>query len=72
MRATAADLQESFRVVRDDSGELRLDADPKLLRVAAAGGALLRVVDRNNTLLGPPGATFDLGPPAEGGRDVGD
>ena len=73
LRATAADLQESFRVVRNSSGELQLDADPDLLRVAAAGGALLRVVDRNNTVLGPPGASLDLGPPGEEGvRDVGD
>jgi signal transduction histidine kinase len=71
LRGTAAELQESFRVARDDTGELRLDADRKLLQVAAAGGAALRVVDRNNTVLGPPGGTLDLGPPVEGVRTVG-
>ena len=71
LRATAADLQESFRVTRSETGELQLDADRKLLRVAAAGGALVRVIDRNNTVLGPLGATLDLGQPVEGVRDVG-
>ena len=72
LRATAADLQESFRVHRDASGELKLDADRELLQVAAAGGAVLRVVDRNNTVLGHRGPSLDLGPPGDGVRDVGD
>ena len=71
LRATAADLQESFRVRRDETGRLRLEPNPALLGVAGAGGALVRVVDRQNRLLGPPGFPLDFGPLFEGVRDVG-
>ena len=72
LRATAADFQQSFRVRRDASGKLELAVDPDLLRIAGAGGASVRVVDRENRVLGPTAPSVDLGPPYEGQRDVGD
>ena len=74
LRATAADLQESFRVERDDNGELRPGVPPPLLKIAAAGGASVRVVDaETNETIGLEGPAVDLGPPYEGGvRAVGD
>ena len=71
LRATAADLQESLRVKRDAEGNLRPAVNPSLLRIAAAGGASVRVVDRDNRTLGEVGPAVSLGPPFEGVRDVG-
>ncbi len=72
LRATAADLQENLRLGRDTEGNPRIGANKPLLRIAAAGGATVRVVDDENNTLGREGPAVDLGPPFEGGvRDVG-
>jgi two-component system, OmpR family, sensor kinase len=74
LRATAADLQE-----RIGAPEIGPDGRPRLpvrssdadsIRAAAAGGAVIRVVDRNGQVIAPAGAP-DLGPPVEGLREVG-
>jgi two-component system OmpR family sensor kinase len=72
LRATAADLQESLRVkVDDQTNRYRLGVPKSLFRLAAAGGASVRVVSRDNDVLGAYGPVADLGPPFEGVRDVG-
>ncbi|HEV2723118.1 MAG TPA: HAMP domain-containing sensor histidine kinase [Thermoleophilaceae bacterium] len=73
LRATAADLQESIRVERDeDDGSLRPGVPPALLNFAASGGASVRVVDaQDNRTIGAKGPAVDLGTPFEGVRDVG-
>jgi two-component system, OmpR family, sensor kinase len=77
LRATAADLQSQFQVrgfeVRVDpsTGELEPNIDPELFRLAATGGAVVRVFDRvNGRIYQLPGAP-DLGALYEGVRDVG-
>jgi signal transduction histidine kinase len=73
LRATAADLQEQLRVQRDLSGEASLAVRPETLRAAAAGGAVIRVVDRVGSVLNQTRHAPDLGAPVEGSvRDVGD
>jgi len=72
LRATAADLQGSFRIERDDKGNPQLQVNPALLRIAAAGGASVRVVDRENRVIRAAGPPIDLGTPNEGVRDMGD
>jgi two-component system OmpR family sensor kinase len=67
LRATAADLQSQFQVNGFGS-----QIDTELFRLAAAGGAVLRVHDRvNNRVYALPGSPL-LGPLYEGIRDVGD
>jgi signal transduction histidine kinase len=71
VRATAADLQERFRVERGEDGESELVVDGETFRAAAAGGAAIRVVDRTGRVLrATPGAPF-LGVPFEGLRNLG-
>jgi len=71
LRATAADLQGSFRIERDEGGEPQLKVNPALLRIAAAGGASVRVVDRESRVIQAAGPQIDLGTPYEGVRDMG-
>jgi len=72
LRATAADLQERFRIRRDLRGQPQLAADDELLRTAASGGAAIRVVDRSGRVIRTASGGPQLGPPFEGVRDVGD
>jgi two-component system OmpR family sensor kinase len=71
LRAEAADLQNQIDLRPHPSGAVELRLDPDVLQAAAAGGAVIRVVDRRGDLLGPRGAQT-LGPPVEGVRDAGD
>ena len=71
LRGTAADLQERFRLGRDRAGNPTL-IDDGLVEIAAAGGAAVRVVNRENRVIRAAGPPVDLGPPFEGVRDVGD
>ncbi len=71
LRATAADLQEQLRVQRDLSGEATLAVEPETLRAAAAGGAVIRVVNRVGAVINQTPGAPDLGAPVEGSvRDV--
>ncbi len=72
VRATAADLQERFRVQRDLSGAPVLRVPETTFRAAAAGGATIRVVDRNGRVVQASPGARNLGPPVEGTNDVGD
>jgi len=72
LRATAADLQEQFRVRRDVDGRVRLDVDRDIVRAAAAGGAAIRVLYPDNQVIDETARGPDLGPPLEGVRDVGE
>ncbi len=72
VRATAADLQERFRVQRQLSGDPVLRVPETTLRAAAAGGASIRVVDRNGKVVAQSPNAANLGPPVEGTSDVGD
>ena len=73
VRATAADLQERLRVQRNLSGKPEFGvSQANTIRAAAAGGASIRVVDRNGRVLSEAGREVSLGPPVEGTRDVGD
>jgi two-component system OmpR family sensor kinase len=67
LRATAADLQEQIRV--SDDGEPVLP--PSQYAIATAGGAVIRVFNSDQRLVGGP-ATPDLGPPIEAAVDIGD
>ena len=70
LRATAADLENQITFRQNDQGQIIFHIQPETVRAAAAGGAVIRLVDRNGRLLGPAGAP-DLGPPVEGVRDAG-
>jgi two-component system OmpR family sensor kinase len=70
-RATAADLQERFRVTRDSDGHPQLAVDPEVVRAAASAGAAIRVVDRAGRVIQETRRAPDLGAPFEGTRDVG-
>jgi len=71
LRATAADLESEISFRQDHQGRVFFrPPDPETVRAAAAGGAVIRVVDRSGRLIGPLGAP-DLGPPTEGVRDGG-
>ncbi len=72
VRATAADLQERFRVQRQLSGAPTLRVPDTTLRAAAAGGATIRVVDRSGKVVAESPGAANLGPPVEGTSDVGD
>ena len=72
VRATAADLQERFRVQRQLSGDPVLRVPETTLRAAAAGGATIRVVDRSGKVVAESPGAANLGPPVEGTSDVGD
>ena len=72
LRATAADLQERFRIRRDLRGQPQLATDDELLRTAASGGAAIRVVDHSGRVIRTASGGPELGPPFEGVRDVGD
>jgi signal transduction histidine kinase len=71
LRAEAADLQNQVDLRPRPDGGIRFSLDRDVLAAAAAGGAVIRVVDRNGRLIGPLGAA-PLGPPVEGLRDAGD
>jgi two-component system OmpR family sensor kinase len=70
LRATAADLQDEIDFSPGPGGAIELDIDERVVRAAAAGGAVFRLVDRSGRLIGPAGAP-DLGPPVDEVRDVG-
>jgi two-component system OmpR family sensor kinase len=70
LRATAADLQERIRVRADNGGRLSLVPPTDIVRAAAAGGAVIRVLDRNGQQLAATSGAPDLGPPVDGVRDV--
>ncbi len=67
LRATAADLQSRFQL--NGFGSTSVDSD--LFRLAAAGGAVLKVHDRVNNRVFEIEGSPDLGPLYEGTRDVG-
>jgi two-component system OmpR family sensor kinase len=69
LRATAADLEDQISFRQGSQGQIIFRIDRDTVRAAAAGGAVIRVVDRNGRLIGPAGAP-DLGPPIEGVRDI--
>jgi two-component system OmpR family sensor kinase len=71
LRATAADLQSQVTIRRDGDGRIYFRLDARAVAAAAAGGAVVRVVDRTGALITPRGAAY-LGPPGEGLRDVGE
>ncbi len=71
LRGTAADLRSSFRIADRGHGP-ELLADRSVIRAAAAGGAAIRVVDRNGVVLSKTSRAPDMGVPFEGVRDVGD
>jgi signal transduction histidine kinase len=71
LRATAADLQEEFRVASRPDGTAVLRVPEELVDVASAGGAVIRVFGADGTLRDGP-ASPDLGPPIERTVDVGD
>jgi two-component system, OmpR family, sensor kinase len=70
LRATAADLQERIRVRsgQDENPQLAVPTD--IVRAAAAGGAVIRVLDHNGRAIAQTSGAPDLGPPVEGVRDV--
>ena len=70
LRATAADVKDSLRI-RIIESEARLEVDPGVLKAAAAGGAVIRVVNPSNRVIRQTGPPTDLGPPFEGVRDFG-
>src|SRR4051794_12806133 len=70
LRATAADLQERIRVHVTHEGQLQLVPPADLVRGAAAGGAVIRVLDRNGQVLAATQGAPDLGPPVDGVRNV--
>ena len=67
LRATAADLQEQIRV--NDDGDPVLP--PAQYAGATAGGAVIRVFDSDQRLVGGP-TSPDLGPPIEAAVEVSD
>jgi signal transduction histidine kinase len=71
LRATAADLQNQIDLRPGPEGEVQFRLERDVIAAAAAGGAVISVVDRQGRLLGPDGAPA-LGPPVEGVRDAGD
>jgi two-component system, OmpR family, sensor kinase len=71
LRAEAADLQNQVDLRARPEGGIRFSLDRDVLAAAAAGGAVIRVVERDGGLIGPPGAP-PLGPPVEGVRDAGE
>jgi two-component system, OmpR family, sensor kinase len=70
LRATTADLENQISFRQNDDGQIVFRIQRETVRAAAAGGAVIRLVDRNGRLIGPAGAP-ELGPPIEGVRDVG-
>src|SRR4051794_24919793 len=70
LRATAADLQERIRVRQNPQGQLQLVPPEDIVRGAAAGGAVIRVLDRNGKVLATTQRAPDLGPPVDGVRNV--
>jgi len=70
LRATAADVRDNLRL-RSEGGQAQFRLSQKLLDVASAGGASIRVVDNSNTLLGQSGKRANLGSPFDGIRDFG-
>ena len=71
LRETAADLQTRVAVARGDDGQLYFHLDDQTEAAAAAGGAVIRVVNRAGRPLDPPDAPY-LGPPIEGIASVGE
>jgi two-component system, OmpR family, sensor kinase len=71
LRATAADLASQVDLRPGPGGEVEFRLDRDVIAAAAAGGAVIRVVDRTGRLIGPEGA-LPLGPPIEGVGDAGD
>jgi two-component system OmpR family sensor kinase len=72
LRATAADLQDQLELEQTGPSSFALTPEDRdLLRAAAAGGAIVRVVDATGRI---PYATspFALGPPIDGVTDAGD
>ncbi len=71
VRATAADLQERLRVKTNAESRKELAVPSALLTTAAAGGAVIRIIDRNSLVISQqPTHAPDHGPPVEGTRDI--
>jgi signal transduction histidine kinase len=71
LRATSADLENQISFRQSDQGQIIFRIDRETVRAAAAGGGVIRLVDRNGRVIGPANAP-NLGPPTEGVRDIGD
>jgi two-component system, OmpR family, sensor kinase len=72
LRATAADLQDQVNLERSGPLTFRLTPEDRdLLRAAAVGGAIVRVVDTSGRVAYATSAR-DLGPPIDGVTDAGD
>jgi signal transduction histidine kinase len=72
LRATAGDLQSRVRVVEDFAGRLELRTRKDIVRSAAAGDAVVRVLNSRGQVMLESGDAPDLGEPSENPRDVGD
>jgi two-component system, OmpR family, sensor kinase len=72
LRATAADLQEGFRLQPNLGTDPDLTVPRETLRTAGAGGAVIRILDRSGRVLARTERAPDLGPAVEGVRDAGD
>ena len=71
LRATAADLQDQIQLQRTGDGYALSNEDRDLLRAAAAGGAIVRVVGVNGRVAYTT-SLRNLGPPIDGVTDAGD
>jgi signal transduction histidine kinase len=71
LKATVADLQEQVTVAATPEGEIVLRVDEDLYEPASAGGAVIRVFDRDGRLVGGTRGP-DLGPPIESATQVGE
>jgi two-component system, OmpR family, sensor kinase len=72
LRATVGELQDKITLELTDTGVQLSESDRNLLTAAAAGDAIVRVVDRSNRVKWPDRPTIDLGPPITGVTDIGD
>ena len=74
LRATVGELQDKITLELTSRGVALSEPDKTLLAAAAAGDAIVRVVDRSNRIVWPdhPGREPSLGPPISGVTDIGD
>jgi signal transduction histidine kinase len=72
LRASVGELQDRIRLEQLTNGRYQLtDSDKSLLAGYAAGGAIVRVVDRNNHPIWTSDPEASLGPPISGVTDIG-
>src|SRR3954454_737060 len=72
LRASVGELQDKIRLERlPDGGYQLADNDKSLLSGYAAGGAIVRVVNRNNHPIWTSDRNASLGPPISGVTDTG-